>query len=133
MARARAALRAGLRALTSAAGPALAEQRAEVEAIATDPAEPTFGGTVVALERSGALLRRAEHVFWSATASFSTPSLRELEAEIARLGEYLSDPDLFATAPARFDKASAALAEAPLASMALICFSSSPSSAVAFF
>ena len=70
-------------------GPALragmAQQRAEVEAIATEPGEPTFASAVVALERSGALLRRAEHVFASATSSFSTPALRELEAEVAPL------------------------------------------------
>ncbi len=70
-------------------GPALlagmAAQRAEVEAIATDVSAPTLASTVVALERSGALLRRAEHVFWSAAASFSTPRLRELEAEVAPL------------------------------------------------
>lgn len=63
----------------------MAAHRAEVEAIATDPAEPTLATTVVALERSGALLRRAEHVFWSATASSSTPGLRALEAEVAPL------------------------------------------------
>ncbi|WP_299359951.1 ATP-binding cassette domain-containing protein [uncultured Paracoccus sp.] len=37
--------------------------------------------------------------------------ITRLEAEIARLGEFLSDPDLFATAPAKFEKASAALAD----------------------
>ncbi len=63
----------------------MAAQRAEVEAVATDPAEPTLENTVVALERSGALLRRVSHVFWSATSSFSTPALRDLEAEVAPL------------------------------------------------
>ena len=37
--------------------------------------------------------------------------IERLEAEIARLGEFLSDPDLFATAPAKFAKASEGLAE----------------------
>ena len=63
----------------------MAAQRAEVEAIATAPGEPTFEGVVVALERSGALLRRVEHVLDSATSSFSTPALRALEAEVAPL------------------------------------------------
>ena len=40
----------------------MAEQRAEVAALAADPAEPTFENTIVALERSGQLLGRAEHV-----------------------------------------------------------------------
>ena len=34
------------------------EQRAEVEAVAADPAPPTFENTLEALERSGELLRR---------------------------------------------------------------------------
>ena len=42
----------------------MAGQRTEIEAIATDPAEPTFDNTVVALERSGALLRRATASFF---------------------------------------------------------------------
>jgi len=63
----------------------MAEQRAEVEAIAAAPDEPTFANTVEALERTGALLRRVVHVFSSATSSFSTSSLRALEAEVAPL------------------------------------------------
>lgn len=63
----------------------MAEQRAEVAAIAADQEEPTFANTVVALERSGALLRRVWSVFASATASSSTPAVRELEAEVAPL------------------------------------------------
>ncbi len=63
----------------------MAAQRAEVEAIAAQGGEPTLAGTVVALERSGALLRRVGHVFSSATSSSSTPALRELEAEVAPL------------------------------------------------
>ena len=34
-----------------------------------------------------------------------------LEAEIAKLTEYMSDPDLFTKAPLKFEKASAALIE----------------------
>ena len=37
--------------------------------------------------------------------------IARLEAEIARLTDFLSAPDLYATAPAKFDKATAALAE----------------------
>ena len=36
----------------------MAEQRAEVESIATDQAEPTVANTLDALERSGELLTR---------------------------------------------------------------------------
>ncbi|MFA5581903.1 MAG: ATP-binding cassette domain-containing protein, partial [Paracoccaceae bacterium] len=37
--------------------------------------------------------------------------IARLEAEIAKLSEFLADPDLFSTAPAKFDKASKALVE----------------------
>ena len=36
----------------------LQQQRAELEAIATDPAEPTFANVLGALERSGRILAR---------------------------------------------------------------------------
>ena len=37
--------------------------------------------------------------------------IAKLEAEIAKLAEFMSDPDLFTTAPAKFEKASLALSE----------------------
>ena len=63
----------------------MAQQRAEVEAIATDPAEPTFENTVEALERSGQLLARAANVLFNLTSSVSSPELRALEGEVAPL------------------------------------------------
>ncbi|MCS5486695.1 M3 family metallopeptidase [Curtobacterium flaccumfaciens pv. beticola] len=63
----------------------IAEQRAEVEAIATDPAPPTFENTLVALERSGQLLTRVSHVFFTLSSADSTPELHDLEAEVAPL------------------------------------------------
>ena len=42
----------------------MAEHRAEIAGIIADPAEPTFDNTVVALERSGELLARAERGFY---------------------------------------------------------------------
>ena len=55
----------------------MAEQRAEVEAIATDPHAPTLENTLVALERSGQLLTRVSHVFF-------TLSLGRLDPRAAR-------------------------------------------------
>ena len=63
----------------------MAAQRAEVEAIATDPAEPTFENTVEALERSGQLLTRVANVLFNLTSSVSSPQLRALEGEVAPL------------------------------------------------
>jgi peptidyl-dipeptidase Dcp len=61
----------------------MAEQRREVEAVATDPADPTFENTLEALERSGRLLSRVGGVFFNLTGSVSTPALRDLEAAVA--------------------------------------------------
>lgn len=63
----------------------MADQRAEVEAIAADPAEPTFENTLVALERSGQRLARVSHVFFTLSSADSTPALHDLEAEVSPL------------------------------------------------
>jgi peptidyl-dipeptidase Dcp len=62
---------------------AMAEQRAEVDAITAQPGAPTFADTVVALERSGLTLRRVSAVFAVLVGSLSTPGIREIEARIA--------------------------------------------------
>ncbi|ARC56452.1 Peptidyl-dipeptidase dcp [Frondihabitans sp. 762G35] len=59
------------------------EQLAEVEAIVADPASPTFENTIVALERSGQLLSRVEHVFWNKQSSDSSDATNALELELA--------------------------------------------------
>ncbi len=86
----------------------MAEQRAEVAAIAADPAPPTFENTIEALERSGETLRRVSAVFFVLISSTSTPRLREIEAEIAPQlsahGDAIRlDPALFARIAALFD------------------------------
>src|SRR5690349_4455321 len=63
----------------------MAAQRAEVEAIATDPAPPTVENTLVALERSGRLLHRAATSFYNQASSDSTPELDAIEEEVAPL------------------------------------------------
>ncbi|MDM7831007.1 M3 family metallopeptidase [Cellulomonas edaphi] len=63
----------------------MAEHRAEVEAIATDPEPPTVENTLVALERAGRLLHRALTAFFNQSSADSTPGLDEIEAEIAPL------------------------------------------------
>ena len=71
----------------------MAEQRAEVAAIAASAEAATFENTIVALERSGALLTRAWNVFGNLTSSVSTPRLREIEREIAPLEAAHDDAD----------------------------------------
>lgn len=63
----------------------MAEQRAEVEAIAASADDPTVANTLDALERSGRLLHRAGTVFFNQSSSDSTPALEELEEEVAPL------------------------------------------------
>ena len=59
------------------------EQREEVEAIATDPRPPTFDNTLVALERSGALLRRVQTAFDLLASSHTNPTIQQVEQELA--------------------------------------------------
>lgn len=61
----------------------MAEQLAEVEAIAADPEPPTYLNTVVALERSGALLHRVENVFFNQSAADTNAAVQAAEAEVS--------------------------------------------------
>ncbi len=63
----------------------MAEQRAEIEAIATDPAEPTVENTLEAMERSGQLLSRAASAFYVQAGADSTPGLQAIEEQVAPL------------------------------------------------
>ncbi|HEX7034148.1 MAG TPA: M3 family metallopeptidase [Pseudomonadales bacterium] len=67
----------------------MAQHREEIEAIANDPAPPTFENTIVAMERAGATLNRTSAVFYNLTASNTNPTLDEVQSEIApRLSEH---------------------------------------------
>src|SRR5215207_3773154 len=61
----------------------LREQRGEIEAIATDAAEPTFENTMLALERSGAVLRRVLPVLANASSSDSNEAIEAIDTEFA--------------------------------------------------
>lgn len=61
----------------------MAEQLAEVDAIAGSSEPPTFENTVVALERSGQILQRFSRVFNNQVAADTSPELRELDKEVA--------------------------------------------------
>ncbi len=82
--------------------PALEEgirrQRAEVEKIANDPAPPTFANTLVALEKSGELLTRANLVFNALSGANTNPTLQSLQEEIAPKLAALQDA-IFLNAP----------------------------------
>src|SRR5437868_4641177 len=77
------------------------EQLMEVDAIAASPDKPTFDNTVVALERTGRLLDRAERTFSNLNAADTNPTRQKIETEIApKLSAHRDDihlnPKLFA-------------------------------------
>src|SRR6476469_2966584 len=93
--------------------PALEEgmkrQLTEVEAVANDPAAPTFENTIVALERTGTLLTRASKVFYALTGSNTNPTLQKVEKEEApRLASHQDsiylNARLFARVKAVYDR-----------------------------
>ena len=59
------------------------QQLAEVTAVAEQTAAPTFENTIVALERTGALLTRVLKVFLSLTSSNTSDALQALQTEEA--------------------------------------------------
>ncbi|GAA0696408.1 M3 family metallopeptidase [Kitasatospora atroaurantiaca] len=86
----------------------MADQLAEIAAITADPQAPTFDNTVVALERSGALLRRVQLVFDNQNSSDTTPAVQELDAELSpRLAAHADaihlDPELYARVRALYE------------------------------
>ncbi len=67
------------------------EQLAEIEAIANNTEEPTFENVFVALEKSGATLRKVNGVFNMLTGAFTNPTLQEAEVALAPQLSALSD------------------------------------------
>ena len=61
----------------------LAQKRAEVNAIAQNPAPADFANTVLALERSGELLARVTHVFFAMTSAHTNDFLQQLDEEFS--------------------------------------------------
>ena len=61
----------------------MAEQSAEIEAIAANPQAATFANTIIAMERSGQLLERAQRVFFSLSSAHTNDSMQEIQTEMA--------------------------------------------------
>jgi peptidyl-dipeptidase Dcp len=65
------------------------QELAEVEAIANSADEPTFDNTIVALEKSGVLLTRAQMVFGALTGANTNDTLQKVEEDEApKLAEH---------------------------------------------
>src|ERR1700751_664381 len=59
------------------------DQLKEVEVVVNNSEKPTFENTVVALERPGRLLDRAERTFSNLNACNTNPTLQKIETEMA--------------------------------------------------
>ena len=87
----------------------MAAQRVEIDAIANDPATPTFENTVVAMERSGQLLQRVMLVFGAVAQANTNPALQAVqEAEAPKLAaqsDYMNlNAKLFTRLQVLYDK-----------------------------
>lgn len=70
---------------------AVAEQRREVEGIATDSEPPTFANTIEALDATGTLLSKVSGVFHNLLSADTTPELQAANREIAPMLTALRD------------------------------------------
>ena len=61
----------------------MAQQLKEIDAIANNPAKPTFENTLVAMEKSGQLLQRARQAFSVVVQTNSDPTLLQVRKTIA--------------------------------------------------
>ena len=59
------------------------QQLSEVLAIAANPAAPTFENTIVALEKTGAVLDRVMHVFGALSGANTDPKLQQIQEDEA--------------------------------------------------
>src|SRR5262249_33555324 len=85
------------------------KQLKEVVAIANASDKPTFDNTIVALERTGRLLDRAERTFSNLNACDTNPARQKIEKEMApklsaHRDEIFLNPKLFARVQALEDK-----------------------------
>src|SRR5580698_9694083 len=55
------------------------QQQAEIQAIADNPAAPTFDNTIVAMEKTGRLLDRAASAFFGVTGANTNPTLQQVK------------------------------------------------------
>lgn len=83
-------------------------QLAEIDAIANNPAAPTFANTLEAMERSGALLTRVTKVFFNLTTANTSDTLQKIKAdEVPKLAAHSDaiflNAKLFARVKALYD------------------------------
>ena len=87
---------------------AIACSRAELEAIVSNPDKPTFGNTILALERQGALLGRIEGIFYNLLEADSSDEMQaiamRMQPKLTELANDISlNPELFARVKAVYE------------------------------
>ena len=87
----------------------IAQQKAEIEAIANSDEAPTFENTFVAMERSGEILARVSRVFYALASAHTNDDINSLRAELAPMlsahgDEILLNSALFARVKAIHDQ-----------------------------
>jgi peptidyl-dipeptidase Dcp len=87
----------------------MSEQLEEISAITSNPEPPTFDNTLVPLEKSGQLFRRALVYFWNKSGADTNERLDELEAEYAP--QFTAHQDAIRLDPALYQRISAVHAE----------------------
>ncbi|MEP6810609.1 MAG: M3 family metallopeptidase [Chthoniobacterales bacterium] len=61
----------------------MAEELQEIEKIASNPEKPTFENTIVAMERSGELLNRANRIFSNLNGSNTNAAMQKIDKELS--------------------------------------------------
>jgi len=85
------------------------EELKEIDPIANSPDKPTFDNTIVALERSGRLLDRAQRIFSNLNACDTNPTRQKIDKEMApklsaHRDQIFLNPKLFARVQELYDK-----------------------------
>ena len=70
---------------------AIEEQKAEIDAIVNNEAEPTFENTIVALDRTGMTLERVEGVFFNVLEADGNDEMNEIAEKVSPMLSELSD------------------------------------------
>lgn len=70
---------------------AIAEQKAEIDAIVTNQAEPTFDNTIVALDCTGMLLERVSGVFFNVLEADGNDEMNAIAEQVSPMLSELSD------------------------------------------
>ena len=87
----------------------MAQSLVEVRRIADDPAPPTFDNTIVAMERQGRMLARAQSAFGQVTQANTNPALQRAQVvlgpkQAAYSDTIYLDPKVFARVKALYDR-----------------------------